>query len=194
MAWHQLGKKTTTPFTGSCFHAHDASQSQEKFMCCFVTREKGNLDSDCWLSRTEFSHWRKCFCLESHIIFKRCYHLMINCCCYLLWESAVLWMVFSSFIYQGSILSIYFLSDVQPTTLLSLKLEFFINTLRPRQNDRHFPDDIFKCLLLNENCDILMKISLKFVPQDPIQNIPALIQVMAWHRPGNKPLSQTMKA
>ena len=26
-----------------------------------------------------------------------------------------------------------------------------INTLRPRQNCRHFPDDIFKCIFLNEN-------------------------------------------
>ena len=26
-----------------------------------------------------------------------------------------------------------------------------INTLRPRQNGRHFPDDIFKCIFLNEN-------------------------------------------
>ena len=25
------------------------------------------------------------------------------------------------------------------------------NTLRPRQNDRHFPDDIFECIFLNEN-------------------------------------------
>ena len=25
------------------------------------------------------------------------------------------------------------------------------NTLRPRQNGRHFPDDIFKCIFLNEN-------------------------------------------
>ena len=26
-----------------------------------------------------------------------------------------------------------------------------VNTLRPRQNGCHFPDDIFKCILLNEN-------------------------------------------
>ena len=25
------------------------------------------------------------------------------------------------------------------------------NTLRPRQNGQHFPDDIFKCIFLNEN-------------------------------------------
>ena len=27
----------------------------------------------------------------------------------------------------------------------------YINTLMPRQNDRHFPDEIFKCILANEN-------------------------------------------
>ena len=26
-----------------------------------------------------------------------------------------------------------------------------LNTLKPRQNGRHFPDDIFKCIFLNEN-------------------------------------------
>ena len=25
------------------------------------------------------------------------------------------------------------------------------DTLRPRQNGRHFPDDIFQCIFLNEN-------------------------------------------
>ena len=39
-----------------------------------------------------------------------------------------------------------------------------INTLRPRQNGRHFPDDIFKCIFLNENEWISIKLSLKFVP------------------------------
>ena len=27
----------------------------------------------------------------------------------------------------------------------------WLNTLRPRQNGRHFPDDIIKCIFLNEN-------------------------------------------
>ena len=27
----------------------------------------------------------------------------------------------------------------------------YVNTLRPRQNDRHFADDVFKCIFLNEN-------------------------------------------
>ena len=55
-----------------------------------------------------------------------------------------------------------------------------------------FRDDIFKCTFLNENVYIFIKISLKFIPKGPINNIPALVQIMAWHRPGDKPLSKPM--
>ena len=54
-------------------------------------------------------------------------------------------------------------------------------------------DDIFKCIFLNENDRILIQISLKFVPRGPINNKPALVQVMAWCRTGAKPLSEPMK-
>ena len=67
-----------------------------------------------------------------------------------------------------------------------------INTLRPRQNGRHFADDMFKCIFLNENVWIPIEISLKFVPKGSINNNPALFQMMAWRRPGDKPLSEPM--
>ena len=67
-----------------------------------------------------------------------------------------------------------------------------INSLRPRRNGRYNADDIFKCIFLNENVWIPTKISLKFVPKDPINNIPALVQIMAWRRSGDKPLSEPM--
>ena len=67
-----------------------------------------------------------------------------------------------------------------------------IITLRPRQNVCHFTDDIFKCIFLYENVWISIWISLKFVRRGPINNIPALIQIMAWRRPGDKPLSEPM--
>ena len=66
---------------------------------------------------------------------------------------------------------------------------FLINKLRPRQNGRHFPDDLSKCIFLTENVWILIRISLKFVSKGPINNNPALVQIMAWRRPGDKPLS-----
>ena len=67
-----------------------------------------------------------------------------------------------------------------------------INSLRPRPNRRHFADDIFKCIFENENEWISPRISLKFVPKVQINNIPALVQIMAWRRPGDKPLSEPM--
>ena len=73
-------------------------------------------------------------------------------------------------------------------------LIWIFNTLRPRRDGRHFPDDIFKRIFLNENVWILIKISLKFVPKGPINNIPALVQIMAWRRPGDKPLFEPMMA
>ena len=70
----------------------------------------------------------------------------------------------------------------------SNKILPWFNTLRPRQDGRHFPDNIFKCIFLNEN----VSISLKFVPKSPINNTPAMVQIMAWRRPGDKPLSEPM--
>ena len=68
-----------------------------------------------------------------------------------------------------------------------------VNSLRPRQNGRHFADDMFNCISLNENLWIPIEISLKFVPKGSINNKPALFQIMAWHRPGDKPLSEPMR-
>ena len=72
------------------------------------------------------------------------------------------------------------------------KTKTIFNTLRPRQNGRYFADDIFKCIFLNGNACISLKISLKFVPKVRIDNIQALVQIMAWRRPGDKPLSEPM--
>ena len=71
-------------------------------------------------------------------------------------------------------------------------LQYCFNSLRPRQHGRHFADDIFKCIFLDEDVWIPIKISLKFVPKGPINNILALVQIMAWRRPGDKPLSEPM--
>ena len=68
--------------------------------------------------------------------------------------------------------------------------DWCVNTLR--QNGLHFPDDIFKCIFLNENVMLSIKFSLRFVPKGPINNIPALVEIMAWRRPGDKPLSEPM--
>ena len=70
---------------------------------------------------------------------------------------------------------------VQPTAVENLLLSFIncmaqlVLTLRLRQYSHHFGDDILKCIFLNENVWISIKISLKFVPNGPINNIPVLV-------------------
>ena len=68
----------------------------------------------------------------------------------------------------------------------------FLNTLRPRQDGRHFADDSFTCVFFNENCCILIKFSLKYIRKGAINNNRALVQIMAWRRSGDKPLSEPM--
>ena len=45
-----------------------------------------------------------------------------------------------------------------------------INTLRPKQNRRHFADDTLKRTFVNENFRNSIKMSLKFVPKGPVNN------------------------
>ena len=51
--------------------------------------------------------------------------------------------------------------------------------------------DIFKSIF-NESVWISITISLKFIPKGPIDNKSALVQVVAWHRTGEKPLPESM--
>ena len=87
-------------------------------------------------------------------------------------------------IQQFCLCLIYVKNDVRECSLSG------INTLRPRQNGRHFPEDTFKLIFFNENVRISIKISLKFVAKGPINNVRSLVQIMAWRRPGDKPLSE----
>ena len=66
------------------------------------------------------------------------------------------------------------------------------NTLRPKLNGCHFTENIFKCIFLNKTIWITIKISLQFVHLGPINYIPSLVQIMVWHRPDDKPLSESM--
>ena len=70
------------------------------------------------------------------------------------------------------------------------------NTLELRQSGRHssFPDDIFKRIVFTENVDILITIWPKFVPKGPTDNDKWLIQIMAWHLTGDKPVCGPMMA
>ena len=57
--------------------------------------------------------------------------------------------------------------------------------------------NIFQTTLLNalswkKNIELSVKNSPKFVPKGPIDNIQALVQIMAWCQPGGMPLSESM--
>ena len=98
---------------------------------------------------------------------------------------------FEEIFVTGSTLSWYFRFSTGQSSITD-NIEVCINTLRPRQDERHIADDTFERIFVNENARILIEISLKFVPKGPINNIPALVQIMAWRRPGDKPLSEPM--
>ena len=68
---------------------------------------------------------------------------------------------------------------------------FRVNILRAR-NIRHFADDIFRFIFLNYSVLISIKISHRFIPRSPINNTPALVQIVAWPRTGHKPLFERM--
>ena len=113
----------------------------------------------------------------------------------------------------GLWLFMWFVSEILGLTGLEFKHKFLLgecrwNQPRPihtktqqncnrrlnilRQNGRHFPGYIFKCIFLEENICISLKTSPKCVPDVLINDIPALVQMLAWRRPGNKPLSEPM--
>ena len=78
--------------------------------------------------------------------------------------------------------------DNNPHNWVSWRLEQPVNRLFVQQ----LVSDILKCILFNENIWSSLKISLKFVLKVRINNVPALVQKMAWHRPGDKPWSEPM--
>ena len=85
--------------------------------------------------------------------------------------------------------TITFLLPVQRIFII-LSVGVMPTSLRPKQNCRNFLDDIFKCIFLNDSVWISIAISLKFVPKVPINNIPAIVQIVAWRWPGNRLLSE----
>ena len=72
-------------------------------------------------------------------------------------------------------------------------VRLWVNSSPPGQNVFRFADDIFQWIFLNEKFCISIQISLKFVPQGPIDNNSALVQVMTRHRTGDKPLPKPMR-
>ena len=89
--------------------------------------------------------------------------------------------------------------DLVPICIVSLLVCEVVNTAKSQPshieaetNGCYFPENIFTCIFSNKNKQSSIKTSLKFVPEGPINNIPALVQRMAWRWPGDKPLSEPM--
>ena len=104
------------------------------------------------------------------------------------WSSIGIWAWMSNYIH---VKQWYAVTGPYPANFNGVSVEP-LNTLKPRQNGRHFADDTFKCIVLNENVWIPITIWLGFVPKGSINNIPALVQIMVWRRPGDKPLSEPL--
>ena len=68
----------------------------------------------------------------------------------------------------------------------------WVNLSPPGHYGSNFADDIFICIFINEKFCVLIRILMKFVLKAPVDNNPALVQIMAWRRLGDKPLSDPM--
>ena len=62
-----------------------------------------------------------------------------------------------------------------------------MDILRLEQNGRHFADDSFKHIFMNECVCFFSQISLKFIPMGPIVNKSASVHVIAWRPTGDNP-------
>ena len=58
---------------------------------------------------------------------------------------------------------------------------------------QHFWDDTFRCIFVIRMLQFSYSFTEVHSKGPPIDNTPALVQMMAWHRTGNKPLFELMK-
>ena len=65
------------------------------------------------------------------------------------------------------------------------------NTLSSRQKSRHFVDDIFKCISWRKCINFESNLT-EYFPKGIFDNIPELMQKMAWRLPGDRPLTEPM--
>ena len=98
---------------------------------------------------------------------------------------------------QISLLRDGFVNQMHPRILLLSLMSYVLYVANsspppPGQNGRHFANDNFRCIFVNETFCIFHKFSLKFVPGGVIDNNPVLAYIVAWRRIGDKPLSEPM--
>ena len=106
-----------------------------------------------------------------------------------------MWISLSNFIQVDIVFTFYVnLTGFKIKAGMSAWDEYLVilEHIEAETNCSHFADNIFTCIFLNENVWVLLKISLKFVPKVQINNISALVQIMAWRWPSTKPESEPM--
>ena len=139
------------------------------------------------------SKWKH-FCFSDQVLafkwyFPLCCWLdLCICLLYMRQSNTCIWMILylnDTFLFVADNISVY-VCCIWGNQVLAF------SKLRLRQNGRHFASDTLKCIFLNENAGISIKISPKFVPKGPLNNISLLVHIMAWHRPGVKPLSEAV--
>ena len=59
-----------------------------------------------------------------------------------------------------------------------IPLRYVLTRLPPGQNGRHFTDDIFEYIFMNDKFCILIEVSVKFVLEGHIDNQTALVQAI----------------
>ena len=78
--------------------------------------------------------------------------------------------------------------------ILYMKLILHNKLLTPTQHGCHFADDIFIFSLFCNDCYIGIQVSQQFLPKDPVNDKPTLIQIIARFLTGDKPSSGSMVA
>ena len=68
----------------------------------------------------------------------------------------------------------------------------YFNSLRPRQNGHHFQTTFSNVISWMKMYEFPLRFHWSLFPRVDFNNIPALGQIMAWRRPGDKPLSEPM--
>ena len=99
--------------------------------------------------------------------------------CLLLFYALYVWILYGN-------------TQIRIITLVIHWVYILMNSSIPGQNDRRCANYMFKYIFVNEKYFILIKSSLKFVTNSPINNKPALVWIMAWCRIGDKFLSESM--
>ena len=114
-----------------------------------------------------------------------------------LWKRNVLpWRPSPELLYWYPLICLYWRRLIwrSGVTVVNTLRPALFNTLRPRQNGRQFGDGHFKFIFLSRKYCYLIKMSLQFVCNGPINKKQTLFQIMAWRRTGAKPLSDSMMA